>query len=179
MPDNDKIIFTFALTCPDILSRVQKTDAAQFRPFSKREIPLHPPGSLGNARTSNSVHTRVAALTRTQKKGTKVWWGKKKRRKRNKRKNTRDLDRETLQERGMLLEKREIKKREHGFPQCICSPEAAFEILTLRQSSLDAFVEWHYRRCGYECIVRAPAHTPTRSFVLPARFFHISCSFGF
>lgn len=74
-------------------------------------------------------------------------------------------------------EKKGIKKWEHGFPQCICSPEAAFEILTLRQFPLDAFAEWHYRRCGYECIVRS--RTCARVRFTNTAHPSFLCSFGF
>ena len=37
------------------------------------------------------------------------------------------------------------------FPAMRFSRERLLKILTLRQFPLDAFAEWHYRRCSYEC----------------------------
>lgn len=81
---------------------------------------------------------------------------------RNRRRKTRSLGMLRGRKRDRKREKKGIKKWEHGFPQCICSPEAAFEILTLRQFPLDAFAKWHYRRCGYECIVRSRTRAQVR-----------------
>lgn len=81
---------------------------------------------------------------------------------RNRRRKTRSLGMLRGRKRDRKGEEKGIKKWEHGFPQCICSPEAAFEILTLRQFPLDAFAEWHYRRCGYECIVRSRTRARVR-----------------
>lgn len=66
--------------------------------------------------------------------------------------------------------KREGKNKETGTRACrnaFAAQKLAFEILTLRQFSLDAFAEWRYRRCGYECIVRWRARALLATFSPP------------